>query len=433
LYAAAAALDPDSLTARQGLQRVGMRLLDSGRSQLAAGDLAGARASLAQARELAVPAPEADALQRELDARESRGVEIGGLLESAQRALREGRLDGGEDTAVAHYRHALAAEPGNALAEAGLRDTLTALLDRARALVVAGQFDEAASQIEAVAALDATHLGLPDARAQLAEARAQRQSGLDARLDEADRLLKAGHLLAPATGNARDAYRAALAADPASQRAADGLRRIAQALLGQAQRRMADFEFDPATKLLDQAQDVDPAVPGLAAARARLRDLQKRAASIPDPKAPETQARVAQLLADAKLAADAGNLLAPPGDSAYDKYRAVRSLDPDNAQARSGLAMLPGLARERFEQALGAGKLATARGTIDALSTLAPTDSNLPGMRRKLARSLLGKAAEQLGANELPKAREAFEQARELDPTNPDLAAMQARLEQAGG
>ena len=264
-------------------------------------------------------------------------------------------------------------------------------------------------------------------------ARAQRQSGLDAQLDEADRLLKAGRLLAPAGANARDAYRAVRQADPANQRASDGLRRVAQALLAQAQRRMADFEFEPALALLEQAQEVDAKVPGLAAARTRLRELQKRAASIPDPNAPETQARVTQLLAEAKTAADAGNLLAPPGDSAYDKYRAVRSLDPDNAQARNGLAALPGLARERFEQALGAGKLATARGTIEALSTLAPTDSNLPGMRRKLAGSLLGKAAEQLGANELPKAREAFEQARELDPTNPDLAAMQARLEQAGG
>lgn len=178
---------------------------------------------------------------------------------------------------------------------------------------------------------------------------------------------------------------------------------------------------------------MDAKVPGLAAARTRLKDLQKRAASIPDPNASETQARVVQLLAQAQTAAAAGNLLAPPGDSAYDKYRAVRALDPDNAQARSGLAALPGLARERFEQALGANKLVTARGTIEALATLAPTDSNLPDMRRKLSRSLLGQAAERLGANELPQAREAFEQARELDPTNPELAAMQARLEQAGG
>ena len=433
LYAAAAALDPDSLPARQGLQRVGLRLLDSARSMLAANDLSGARTALAQARELSVPATDADALQRELDARETRGVELGALLERAQQALREGRLDSGDASAVVLYRRALAAEPGNALAAAGLRDTLTALLDRARALVAAGQFDRAAAQIEAVAALDASHLGLPDARAQLAQARSQREDGLATQLDEADRLAKAGRLTAPASGNARDLYRAVLQSDPANQRAHDGLRRIAQSLLAQAQRRMADFEFEPAAKLLDQAEAVDAKLPGLAAARTRMAELQKRAGSIPDPNSPQTQARVAQLLAEAKTAAAAGNLLAPPGDSAYDKYRAVRSLDPDNAEARSGLAALPGLARERFEQALGANRLVTARGTIEALATLAPTDPSLRDMRRKLARSLLGQAAERLGANELPRAREAFEQARELDPTNPELPAMQARLEQAGG
>ena len=433
LYAAAAALDPDSLPARQGLQRVGVRLLDSARSLLAGSDLAGARAALAQARELSVPAADADAVQRDLDARETRGVELGALLEQAQGALREGRLDEGEDGAVALYRRALAAEPGNALATAGLRDTLTALLDRARALVTAEQYDQAAAQIEAVAALDASHLGLPDARAQLAQARSQREDSLAAQLDEADRLVKAGRMTSPADGNARDLYRTVLQAEPASQRALDGLRRIAQALLGQAQRRMADFEFEPAAKLIEQAEAVDAKVPGLAAARTRMAELQKRAGSIPDPKAPATQTRVAQLLAEAKTAAAAGNLLAPPGDSAYDKYRAVRSLDPDNAEARSGLAALPGLARERFEQALGANRLATARGAIEAFATLAPTDPALREMRRTLARSLLGQAAERLGANELPKAREAFEQAQELDPTNPELPAMQARLEQAGG
>jgi serine/threonine-protein kinase PpkA len=206
-------------------------------------------------------------------------------------------------------------------------------------------------------------------------------------------------------------------------------------LLGQAQRQAADYEFERAAALLDQAQETDAGVPGLAAARTRLRDQQRKRsqAAAPEGDPGQTQARITQLLAEAKTAAEAGNLLAPPGDSAYDKYRAVRSLQPDNADARAGLAALPALARNRFEEALGANRLATARGTLEALSTLAPTDAALPEMRRRLARSLLGQAAERLGAGELKRAAEAFDQARAIDPTNPDLPAMQARLEQAGG
>ena len=434
LYAAALALDPDSQPARQGLQRVGARLLDAARSALASNDLQAARAALAQARELSVPLAEADAVEQAVAAHESQDVELGALLERAQQALLAGRLDEGEDSAVALYRRALTAESGNALASAGLRDTLTALLERARALVAAGQHDDAGRQIETVAAIDPAHLGLPDARARLAEAHTQEQSGLDAKLDAADALLRQGRLTTPARENARASYLAVLDDDPANARAKDGLRRIATSLIGQAQRQLADFEFARAAALLDEAQAVDATAPGLATARTRLRELErKRVVAEPDPASAVTQQRIAQLLSEAKAAAAAGNLLAPPGDSAYDKYRAVRSLDPANADARAGVAALPALAQQRFEEAIGANRLTTARGTIEALATLVPTDAALPEMRRRLARSLLGQAAERLGAGELKRAQEAFDQARELDPTNSELPAMQARLEQAGG
>ena len=434
LYAKALALDPDSQAAQQGLQRVGARLLDAARAALAINDLDAARAALAQARELSVPAADADAVQAAIDGRATQDEELGTLLERARQARDAGRLDQGEDSAVALYRRALAAAPGNALAATGLRDTLTAMLERARALATAAQYDAASAQIETVAAIDPAHLGLPEARGQLAEMRGKQQAEIETRLDAADALLKAGKLTAPAGGNAHRAYADVLQTDPGNERAKQGLRRIAEAFLGQAQRQMADFEFARAASLLDQAQRVDPQAPGLVAARERLRELErKRSGSMPDPGAAATQQRIAQLLSEAQVAADAGNLLSPPGDSAYDKYRAVRSLDPDNAAARAGLAGLPALARQRFEAALGANRLATARGTIEALMTLAPTDASLPDMRRRLARSLLGQASERLGAGEIKRATEAFDQARELDPTNPELPAMQARLEQAGG
>jgi serine/threonine-protein kinase PpkA len=435
LYDAALALDPDSQPARQGLQRVGARLLESARAALASNDVQAARAALAQARELSVPAVDTDALQQALDARASQDVELGALLERAQRALQQGHLDEGDDSAVALYRRALGAEPGNAIAAAGLRDTLTAMLERARALVSAGQDEAAERQIEAVAAIDPAHLGLPDARGRLAESRAQRQSGVDAELDAADALLRQGRLTAPASDNARRRFVAVLEKDPGNARAKDGLRRIASSLIGQAQRQMADFEFARAAALIDDAQAVDASAPGLAAARSKLRELERKREQVaaPDPSSTATRERIATLLAEARTAAAAGNLLAPPGDSAYDKYRAIRSLDPGNADARAGLAELPGLAKQRFEEAIAANRLSTARGTIEALASLAATDSALPEMRRRLARSLLGQAAERLGAGELKRAQDVFDQAREIDPTNPEIAAMQARLEQAGG
>jgi tetratricopeptide (TPR) repeat protein len=435
LYSAVLALDPDNQPARQGLQRVGSRLLDSARTALANGDLDAARSALAQARELAVPAADADALEQSIAARGSRGIELGTLLEQARAARDAGRLDEGEASAVALYRRTLEIDPGNAVALAGLRDTLSAMLDRARALVVAGEYDTAAREIETVAAIDPAHLGLPDARGRLAEARTLYQTGVDAELEAGDALLKQGRLLSPAADNAQKRYRAALARDAGNARAREGLRRIASSLLGQAERQMADFEFERAATLIDQAQAVDAAAPGIGAARTRLRELQRRREDVaqPDPASLAAQQRIAELLEQARIAADAGNLLMPPGESAYDRYRAVRTIDPGNAQARAGMAKLPGLARQAFETAIGANRLSTARGAIDALNTLAPADGALPEMRRRLARSLLGQAAERLGAGEIQRASQAFDQARELDPTNSELPAMQARLEQASG
>jgi serine/threonine-protein kinase PpkA len=434
LYGAALALDPDSQAAQAGLQRVGARLLEAARTALAGNDLEAARLALAQARELSVPAAEADALQQAIDARSTQDVELGALLEQARLAREAGRLDEGDDSAVALYRRALAASPGNALASAGLRDTLGTMLERARALAAAGELEAASRQIETVAAIDPAHLGLPDARGRLAAIRTEQQAGIDAELDAGDALLRQGRLTAPAGDNAQKRYLAALQRDPANARAKEGLGRIAASLIGQAQRLMADYEFERAAALIDQAAAVDASAPGLAAARSRLRETQRRREqATPDPASEASQQRIAALLAEAKTAAEAGNLLAPPGDSAYDKYRAVRSIDPKNAQAQAGLAALPALARQRFEQAIGANRLVTARGTIEALATLAPADPALPEMRRRLARSLLGQASERLGAGEIAAARAAFDQARELDPTNTELPALQARLEQAGG
>ena len=64
----------------------------------------------------------------------------------------------------------------------------------------------------------------------------------------------------------------------------------------------------------------------------------------------------------------AGNLIVPPGDSAYDKYRAVLRLDGNNAKAFAGLGRIPVRAKELFEQALKANTPNKARIYLDAIA-----------------------------------------------------------------
>lgn len=434
LYLAALALDPDSLDARRGLREVGSRLVAQAQRALDAGNAEPARALMSQAQTLGLSAADVADLARQIQDSDSRETELTDLVDAARRALDSGRTDDGEDSAVALYRRALALDPGNAVASAGLREALSRLLAQAAASTAAGDFTAASGLIERVAAVDAGHLGLPEARARLASARQSRADDLAAQLAAADALLARGHLLPPRQPNARDAYRAILADEPDHAQAREGLLRVAQTLLRQAAKRIDDYRFDEAQALLDQVAGLAPELPALLLMRRRLADVQeRRQRSEVLQSVSSGDADIPDLLSRARAAADAGQFLAPPGESAYDLYRAVLSKAPGNAEARAGLNDLPNRAMRRFDEAMAVNRLSAARRALDVVGAVASGDARLPAARQRLARSYVAYASERLGAGEIDLAVRAFDQARELDPGNTDLPALQARLEQARG
>ncbi len=434
LYLAALAQDPDNLAARRGLREVGRAMVDAARRALDAGDPAPARGLLLQATELGLPAADVAELSSRLQAAAAHEAELVEHLDAARAALDAGRIDTGEDSAVALYRKALAQDAGNAVAAAGLRAALDRLLAQARERIDGGDMEAGSALIERVAALDAAHLGLPDARARLAQARQVRADDLSARLDAADALLARGHLVAPQQPNALEAYRAVLATDSQQPRALEGLRKIATLLLAQASRRVDDYRFDEAQALIDRAQGLAPDLPGLRPARRRLDEVRDRRLRLEATQV-EMQGNVdiPDTLRRAREAAEAGRFLAPPGESAYDLYRAVLSRAPGNGEARAGLAGLPDLAMQRFEQAMVGNQLGLARRSLEVVAAVSGADARLGPARQRLAQRLVGFASERLGAGEIEAAMRAFDQARELDPSNRELPSLQARLEQARG
>ena len=431
-YLAALAHDPDSLPAQRGLQEVGRQLLVQARAALAQGDVAPATELLAHAQSLSLPAADVADLARALQVRESRDMELGSLLDAARAAADGGTLDGDQDSAVALYRRALTLDPGNAVAAAGLRGVLASLLEQARQAIAAGQFDAASHTIERVAALDSTHLGLPEARALLAQARQARSDDMEGQLAAADALLARGQLVPPRQPNALQGYQAVLVLDPAQPRALEGVRKVAAALLVQADRRIEDYQFDAARDLIDQARQLAPNLPALAATQRRYDSVRERRGQVEAQQA-ITAIDIPATLQRARDAAQAGKFLMPPGESAYDLYRAVLAQASGHAQARAGLAALPDRAMQRFEDAMTGNRLGTARDALEAMSVIAPSDGRLVPARQRLARSYLAYASERIGAGEIDLAARAFDQARELDPANTELPAIQARLEQARG
>lgn len=435
LYLAASALDPDNQAARKGLQEVASQLLSQARAALEQGNPEPASMLLGEADALRLPSAEVDALASALQAAsQSRDhdAELTRVLDAARGAADGGDLDGTEYSAVAQYRRALSMDPGNAVAMAGLRAVLGRLLGQAEQALAQEDFDAADALIERVAAIDPGYLGLPDARAALAKARQSKSDDISARLDAADALLARRQLLPPRQPNALQAYRDVLARDAGQERAREGVRKVAVALLDQATRQIDDYHFDEARELIDQARELAPQLAGLAQVERNLREVQERRSQFESRQA-SARIDIPSALQRARDAAQAGQFLVPPGESAYDLYRAVLAQVPDNAEARAGLADLPNHALRRFEEALAANRLGTARDALDTIGVIAASDPRLRPARQRLARSYLAFASERLGAGEIQRATEAFNQARELDPDNTELPAMQARLEQARG
>ncbi|WP_342317028.1 hypothetical protein [Lysobacter sp. FW306-1B-D06B] len=420
LYAAALALDPDRNEARQGLAKVGAAALVRAEAAIRARQYPQAHTLIALAREMAVPRAKVEALEQQLRARESAEAGIDTLLAQAAAARLAGQLDGAEHTALPLYQRVLALQPNRTEALEGREDTLADLLQLARTSLARGELAEASARIRRVQSADAGHVDLPDALAQLSRAGEQRRT-------QADADLRRGRL-----DDALNGYLAALAAMPEDGAAERGLLHVANAYAERSERYAADFRFDEAEAALRDARAISLQAPGIAQAEQRLtqaRQTQQRYGQR-EPSA-QRKRRVDQLLADATQAEGRGDLLTPPGESAFDKLRAAQALAPQDPRVRGAMARLLPAARRCFEEELRGNRLRRARECLDARAALEGESAALREARRRLAQRWIAVGDERLGAGELTAAQAALSAARELDPQAIGLGEFADRLRAA--
>ncbi len=422
LFEAALALDPDRPDAREGLARVGEAAIAQAEAAILAGDFAAARDRLALARALQVPQPRLQAAEARLHQSELGEAGVERLLAVADAARRGGRLDGEGYTALRLYQRVLALQPSNIRALEGREDTLSDLLVQSRAMLARGALSDAAAVQARVAQADAGHVDLPEARAALAVA-------VDARLAVAESDLRAGRLPQALAG-----FRAALDARPDDARATRGVRRVGQAHLRRAVELGSDFRFVEARAALAQAEAVDPAMDGLEDARRRLvaaRASQARLGPDGTGGTAAGAARVRVLLDEASQARQRGDLLTPPGASAFDKVAAARALAPRDAAVREAAAQLLPAAQQCFEDDLRGNRLVAAGACLEAREALGETPGHVLAARRRLAQRWLAVGEERLRAGEIAAASRALEQARTLDPQADGLDAFNRRVQAA--
>lgn len=465
LFQAARALEPDNDRALDGLRAVGQAELAQGRKQLDTGDLDAATRSASAARELLGGGTDVDQLDHAIAQARLTHMHASDLVERARDALAQGKLDG-PDGAAALFAQVLAADPGNAVASHGLDQVGGAYADQARKALDAGDAATAGAAIDKLASLLPRYGDLPSLRAQQAQVQRAHDDAVNQAVTQGMDALRAGRISGSGDDTALAYFQKALALDPNNADAQSGLGKVVQALTVQANAAIDSGDDTQAAALLDQAQALAPKSADLAAARARLgraapatsasAPAAQRAASRAAPGGqahgatpavskddasgallqpsltPAQQAQVRSLVQQAKEAAQRGDIMLPPGQSAYDLYRSALAIDGNDAEARNGLQNLPATVIRLFNQALQDGRLATAGDMLGNLSDLSPGDPNQGQLRNRLAEAWLDRAEQQLDSGDRPGASQSLDRVRKLAPQHPRLVELTARLNNAG-
>lgn len=424
LFTTALALDGDRPEGREGLARTGLAALARARAQTLAGELEAAEASLALARELQVPQPEAAAVARLLRDRRAAAVGHEALLRQAGQALVAGRLADGEAAALPLFARVLTLWPDNLEALEGREDALTDLLQQSRNAAAEGELEVAARQLAQARGFDAGHADLPASEAALATA-------LDERLARAARERRRGQW-----ERAAASLQSVLAVVPEDARALEARDTLGSALLARSQRLGGDFELAAAQRDIELARALGMATPAVVLAeqqRQRARAARDALAASAGERAgsPRATRALQPLLAKMQEAEREGRFISPPGDNAFDALRAAQAVAPRDPRVRRAAARLLPATRQCFADGLRQNRVEAAGNCLQAWQTLAPGDAALEPARRRLAQRWLAIGSERLGRGDVAFASRAAEQAGFWFPALGELPPFEQRLQAA--
>ncbi len=426
LYEAALARDPDDLSAREGLVRVANAALAQAQAAIDADKPDLARRDLDLARDLSAPVAAVARVEADLRRKSGGEAALANLLGKAAAAASDGHLDDGQGSALAIYQQAIALAPDNALVLDRRARLLSRMLAGEDALLASGDLEGAGKLLDRVAAVDPGHLDLPNARTKLATATQRRQRERDRQLDRADADLRAGRIDAAVAS-----WRQVLAQAPDEQRAHTGLREAADAWVGQARRDLAGLRLPQAQAMLDKAREAAPDDPAVHALAQRLQQVRVQRSGLS--RDPHAKARLATLVASADAAMARGDLVEPPGDSAFDLLHQAAAIAPTDPRVIAANRRFVATVAACIPRALTDNRLARASDCFDALAAVHPGYPTLPSLRSALAKRWLDYADERIGAGELGVASRAVDAAHRLTPADPAVAAMAQRIRIARG
>lgn len=203
-----------------------------------------------------------------------------------------------------------------------------------------------------------------------------------------------GKFLEPAGDSALDYYRSALALDPNSQAAKDGVRSVADKILGRAEAALTAEKLEDAMRTIEQARDIDATHPRLSFLDTQIARERER---LKLSQAQEVGSRVRTLVAQANERMENGRLLTPASGNARDPLVEARRLDPTDPTVAQAIRDLSGLLTEEARKSLAAGKTDEAQTYVNGARGLGSAGAALAAVERSLAEATRAASANAAG------------------------------------
>lgn len=319
------------------------------------------------------------------------------LIDSAQLAIQERRLYSPAGDNAQHYLTTLLSlSPDLPEAKQAIENLFRRYLTEAETAIASGRLDEANNYLNQSSQLT-FYIQQPALLEQQRQLRTnviaarQQQTIVEDRREEVAQMLSsaanalvAGRLIAPENDNAYAHYQRALTLDPRNTTARDGIRAVADALLGAAEALTTERKFDDARLRVADAARVLPSHPGLANAQQAIADAEGMAQAEQDQARQEREAKIAALQTDIAEAIEANRLTLPEGGSALDHIRELQALDPGNRYALDSLQQVVAKLTELAQVAIGADDLDTAKRHLTLAQELAPGNTKVAEVGQEL-------------------------------------------------
>lgn len=186
----------------------------------------------------------------------------------------------------------------------------------------------------------------------------------------------------PQGESALDLYRSALALDPNSQEAKDGIRSVVDKILERAEAALLAERLEEAIRTIETARDIDSAHPRLAFLDTQVARERER---LKLSQAQEVGNRVRSLLNTANDRMANGRLLTPNNGSARDALLEARRLDPTDPTVLSTIREFSAQLTEEARKSLAGGNIDAATAYVQGARQMGSAGSALAAVERSLA------------------------------------------------